>query len=83
MSQSQLRHYTKCNKKQWQNKMVCSCLVLGDYALQLWTSFLNDVLESLHRSDWNSGPLCPLPYPNRSNLLLKWRAATSRAKLAM
>jgi len=48
MSQSQLRHYTKCNKKQWQNKMVCSCLVLGDYTPQLWTSFLNYVLESLY-----------------------------------
>jgi len=29
------------NKKQRQNKMVCSCLVLSDYALQLCTSSLN------------------------------------------
>jgi len=42
-----------------QNGLLIKCLVLGDYALQLWTSFLNDVLESLYKSDWNSGPLCP------------------------
>jgi len=29
------------NNKQWQNKMVCSCLVLSDYALQQCTSSLN------------------------------------------